>query len=138
MSEPDMIASSFETAGERLGDITAPVYDRYFANCPGSRQLMVHIDQYVQGRMLAEVVELLLTPDPASMRDYLKFETRTHASYGVEATMYRNLLCSVRDVVRDALGKQWRQDHDRAWQGRIDALLAEIHAAVQAAAVTPA
>ena len=133
MTDGDLIASSFEVAGERLGDITAPVYERYFANCAGSRQLMSHIDQYVQGRMLAEVVELLLTPEPATMRDYLRFETRTHASYGVESLMYRNLLDSVRDVVRDTLGEQWGAAHERAWQQRLDALLAEILAAVEVA-----
>jgi hemoglobin-like flavoprotein len=138
MSETDVIAGSLAVAGERLGDITAPVYERYFANCPGSKELMAHIDQYVQGRMLAEVIELLLAPDPTTMRDYLKFETRTHASYGVETAMYRNLLSSVRDVVREALGEQWDTLHERGWQSRIDALLAEILAAVEVAGIVPA
>jgi hemoglobin-like flavoprotein len=138
MTDADPIASSLEIAAERLGDFTAPVYDRYFANCPGSKQLMSHIDRYVQGRMLAEVVELLLESDPAVMRDYLKFETRTHASYGVEATMYRNLLSSVREVVRDALGEAWSETYERAWQARIDALLAEILAAAAVGEESPA
>jgi len=133
MSNVDPVASSLEIAAERLGDFTPPVYERYFANCPGSKQLMSHIDRYVQGRMLAEVVELLLEPNPAVMRGYLQFETRTHASYGVEATMYRNLLSSVREVVREALGEAWSETYDHAWQVRIDALLEEILAAAAAA-----
>lgn len=134
MSDVDPVLQSFEIAGERAGDITAAVYERYFALCPGSKALMSHIDGYVQGRMLEEVVELLLTERPETLHDYLRFETKTHVSYGVEARMYANLLAAVRDTVRDALAQDWNETFDCAWQTRIAALLAEIARATPAPA----
>ncbi len=134
MTQTDLVMQSFEVAAERDGDVTQPVYERYFASCPGSRQLMSHIDGYVQGRMLEEVIELLLTADPAGLRDYLRFEMKTHLSYGVESTMYRNLFSAVRDVVRDALDSDWDAAYEQAWAQRTTALLAEIDVAAEAAA----
>lgn len=126
MTESDPITTSFEIAGDRLGDINAPVYQRYYALCPASKQLMSHIDQYVQGRMLEEVIEVLLTEHLETLRDYLRFETKTHVSYGVEPTMYANLLAAVRDTVRDAMGDDWNATFADAWDARIAMVLAEI------------
>ena len=57
---------------------------------------------------------------------YLEFETRTHASYGVEPYMYANLLLGVRDAVRDAMGDNWTAADQAAWDGRLAELNAEI------------
>jgi hypothetical protein len=126
MSGDDLVMRSFEIAAERVGDITAPVYERYYGLCPASKSLMSHIDGYVQGRMLEEVIELLLTERPETLRDYLRFETKTHVSYGVEQPMYANLLAAVRDTVRDALASDWNVGYERAWDDRVGTLLAEI------------
>jgi len=126
MSEQDLVMHSFEIAADRTGDITAPVYERYFELCPASKNLMSHIDGYVQGRMLEEVIELLLTERPQTLHDYLRFETKTHVSYGVETPMYANLLAAVRDTVRDALAGDWNPGYERAWDDRVGTLLAEI------------
>jgi hypothetical protein len=60
--------------------------------------------------------------------EYLEFETRNHAAYGVEPYMYTNLLTAVKDVVRDALGDDWNGDFEAAWDERLAALLARIEA----------
>jgi hemoglobin-like flavoprotein len=129
-TDTDLVTHTFEIAADRAGDITAAVYERYYARCPASQQLMKHIDRYVQGRMLEEVIELLLTPQPEMLRDYLRFETRTHVSYGVESGMYENLLHAVRDAVRDAVAGDWNDDCARAWDRRIAKLLTEIETAL--------
>ena len=126
MNDTDPVTRSFEMAAERAGDIAAGVYERYYVLCPASKTLMSHIDQYVQGRMLAEVIELLLTERTETLRDYLRFETKTHVSYGVEERMYTNLFAAVRDTVRDALAADWNTGYEQAWDDRIDALLTEI------------
>jgi hypothetical protein len=126
MSDADPVTRSFEIAADRAGDITASVYERYFASCPGSKNLMSHIDRYVQGRMLEEVIELLLTDRPETLHDYLRFETKTHVSYGVQEPMYANLLAAVRDTVRDALASDWNVGYAQAWDDRVDMLLVEI------------
>ena len=126
MTDTDLVMRSFEIAADRIGDITVPVYERYYTSCPGSKQLMSHIDQYVQGRMLEEVIEVLLTEQPGTLHDYLRFETKTHVSYGVEPTMYANLLAAVRDTICAALASDWNADYERAWEQRITMLLNEI------------
>jgi hypothetical protein len=126
VSDADPVMRSFEIAADRTGDITSSVYERYFASCAGSKTLMSHIDGYVQGRMLEEVIELLLSDRPETLQDYLHFETKTHVSYGVEEPMYGKLLAAVRDTVRDALANDWNGEYAQAWDDRIDMLLAEI------------
>jgi len=127
-----LILDSFERAADSAEDITMAVYDRYFARCPESRALMRHVDRHMQGRMMTEVLELLMTEEPHAVRDYLAFETRSHAAYGVERYMYANLLQSVRETVEQALGTEWNAAFAAAWSDRLAALLAEIEAVAPA------
>ena len=127
MTDHGLVLESFELAGERAGDITAAAYERYFARCPESRQLMVLVDQYMRGRMLERVLQLLMSDALDDERGYLEFETRMHASYGVAPHMYGNLLLGVRDTVREALGDAWTSAHEAAWVTR----LAELSAAIR-------
>ena len=124
----ESIERSFELAGERAGDITAPVYEAYFARCPGSRELMKLTDQHMRGRMLESVLLLLMVGTAEEQRDYMAFETKSHTSYRVLPHMYTNLLGAVRDTVRSALGDDWTTAMEAAWSARLDAILQEIHA----------
>ncbi len=130
MTDTDAIIESLVQAGEVAGDITPAVYASYFAACPESRELMSHVDQYMQGRMLAEVLRLLMGEEAATDASYLHFETHNHASYGVKQHMYTNLLLAVRDAVRGVLGDDWHPRHESAWQARVEELLAEIDTAL--------
>ena len=125
----DLIERSFELAGERAGDITAAVYEAYFARCPGSRELMKLTDQYMRGRMLESVLVMLMVGSAQEQREYIRFETKSHLSYGVLPHMYENLLGAVRDTVRAALGSDWTPPIEAAWSARLDNILQEIHAA---------
>ena len=129
MTDLDCVLETFQRAGERAGDITTSVYEHYFTRCPESRQLMVLVDQYMRGRMLERVLELLMAEAYDDERSYLEFETRMHASYGVLPHMYNNLLLGVRDAVRGALADDWNTAHEAAWTSRLALLTAEIHAA---------
>jgi hemoglobin-like flavoprotein len=124
----DLIEQSLELAGERAGDITEPVYEAYFARCPGSRELMKLTDQYMRGRMLESVLVLLMVGSAQEQRDYIRFEAKSHLSYGVLPHMYANLLGAVRDTVRGALGADWTPAIEAAWSARLDAILGEIEA----------
>lgn len=125
-TDTDLVLSSLEIASEKAGDVAPQVYERYYATCPGSQELMNHVDQYIQGRMMAEVLRLVMTPEPRTEREYLRFETRSHESYGVRLSMYHDLFTSLRDVVRDALSDDWNNAFESAWERRLNALLAEI------------
>jgi len=133
MSDAAHIAASLERAGERGGDITAAVYRRYFAAYPCARELMAHTDDPMQGRMLAEVIHLLMAEALDGENEYLAFEVRNHASFGVRPEMYRDLFEAVRASVRELLDRdEWSAEIDAAWTRQIERILRAIaaHAAV--------
>ncbi len=119
---------SLELAAERGGDIYPAIYDAYFARCAGSRDLMQLTDIHMRGRMLDSLFELLLADDVAEQFAYLRFETKNHASWGVQAHMYENLLAAVRDTVREACGDEWTPAMAAQWETHVGALVAEIRA----------
>lgn len=122
----DPVLASFERTAEVAGDITAAVYRRFYARAPEAERLMQHVDPHMQGRMLEELLDLLMTPPEDLSADYLRFETGNHRGYGVTADQYRPLLEAVRDTVREALGDGWDERCAEAWQRRIDCLDAEL------------
>lgn len=129
MNTNDLILSSLEIASEKAGDITDPVYQHYFAACPESKELMWHLDKLVQGKMLEEVLRLLMLEEYTPESGYLNFEVRTHQqSYSVLGYMYDNLLNSILKAVKEAVDKDWSPEFEAAWQRRIDSLLKAIKA----------
>jgi len=126
MSDLDL-QRSLEIAAERGGDIYPAIYDAYFARCAGSHELMRLTDPYMRGRMLDSVFQVLMGESAAEQHGYLRFETTTHATYGVQSHMYENLLTAVRDVVRAACGDDWSAGMAAAWDARLAGILEEIH-----------
>jgi hypothetical protein len=133
MGEPDLVLHSFELAAESDEDITARVYQTFIAASPQSEPLMDHMDEHMLGRMMEEVLTVLMAEDPGSQRDYLDFEIDSHRAYDVEQTMYRKLLEAVRDTIMGMLGVSWNGDYQSAWETRMAAVEQEID---QAAAAT--
>jgi len=135
VSEQDIagVSDSLERCAEAAGDITEEVYQRFFKVCGNAVDLMGHSDQYMKGRMLAQVVELLLTDEHMGEEGYLRWEVDNHVlAYGVDVGMYNAFLDALRDTVRDAVGDAWGPAHAKAWAGRVDSLLEEIYAEAQA------
>jgi hemoglobin-like flavoprotein len=129
MTTEDLVYRSFEIAAERLGDIVEPVYARYFARDPNAAALMAHVDQYTRGRMLDEVLRLLMATEYTDDQGYLNFEVKNHdLAYRVHAEMYAELLEAVRDTLRETLGADWDERYAAAWGERLGALLGEIEA----------
>lgn len=134
MDAGDPVIASLEIAAERAGDLREEVYERYYAACPDAEQLMAHVDEHMQGRMLDEVLRLLMVSDLGSEQGYLNFEVENHRGYKVEPGMYPDLFRAVEQVVRKALGADWSAAFDAAWVARITALLAEIDQRASASA----
>jgi hypothetical protein len=134
----DPILTTFEQAAERAGDITADIYRRYYAQCPAAEQVMAHVDPYMQGRMMDEVLTLVMTEADELPDGYLKFETANHASYGVSLDMYPDLLRAVQDSVRAAVGDDWTDACESAWRARVGALIERIEAVAPAEPVKAA
>ncbi|HSG90213.1 MAG TPA: globin [Pseudomonadales bacterium] len=126
MSDVERVIESLECAAEQGGDLSPAFYAEYFRLCPDSRGLMKHIDEHVQGRMLASVYELLMLPDAGEQQRFIAFEVQTHRAYGARRYMYDHLFQALRNVIRDACGKAWTPQWEHAWNDRVEALLAEI------------
>jgi hypothetical protein len=125
----DPVYRSLELAAESVGDLTPLVYEKYFNRCVGSAALMSHIDDIVRGRMLQEVMRLVMLADYSDEQQYLDFEVRNHrTAYSVEPHMYGNLLSALRDTVREAVDGNWNDSFESTWNDRIAALLSEIGA----------
>lgn len=120
------VIASLECAAAGDIDLVPVFYAEYFRLCPDSRGLMKHVDEHVQGRMLASVYELLMLPDSAAQQRLIAFEVQTHRAYGARRWMYDHLFQALHTVLRDACGDDWRPEWDRAWARRVATLLAEI------------
>jgi hemoglobin-like flavoprotein len=123
------IIESLELVAENAGDISPAILQRYFAKCPASAKLMDHMDRYMLGRMLDQVLLLVMEDDDNELQNYLRFETSSHSSYGVEQYMYEHLFEAVLETVTDAAGSAWTQPFQQAWQARISSLLQSIREA---------
>lgn len=130
MIDANPVLTSFELAAESGRDITADAYERFYARCPEAREVMSHVDEHMQGRMLEEVLELLMTEDGEVDDGQLAFEMSNHRAYGTSPEHYRPLLEAVRDTVAAELGNNWTDDIATAWEQRITNLLGQIRAHV--------
>lgn len=128
-TESETITEALEMVAERAGDITGAVFDRYFERCSDSKALMEHTDEYMRGRMMEQVLLLLMEPGESELESYLEFETTNHRAYGVEQYMYERLMSAVTDVVAKALGDDYSPDMQSAFAARTGFLLKEIAAA---------
>jgi hypothetical protein len=132
MSASDLVVESLEHAATIVDDLTAPVLQRYAAACPASATLMAHMDEHMRGRMMVDVLTLLMTPPAEVDQGYLHFEVASHRAYGVEVEQFPDLFDCVRDTVRTLLGSAWNDATARAWQARIDGHLAAIRTVADA------
>lgn len=122
------ISNSLEQCAEAVGDITQPVYARFFNQCSAAEPLMGHSDDGMKGRMLAQVIELLLTDEHLGDDGYLRWEVDNHLlAYGVEVDMYPAFFTAVRDTVKASLGNRWGVDQANAWTTRIERLLQDVY-----------
>lgn len=123
MSTQELMMDSLMMVAEKSGDINTAVYERYFEKSPGSEELMSHIDHLVRGKMMEEVLRLLMLEDISGESQYLTFETKTHEeAYSVMQPMYGSLLTSIWEVVREELAEDWTDEFENAWQERIGSL----------------
>jgi hemoglobin-like flavoprotein len=133
VSDDDLVLRSFERAAETGEDVTRRVHQSFLAADEQHAPLMDHMDEHMLGRMMEEVLTVLMAEEPASQRAYLHFEIDSHRAYGVLVSMYPDFLAAVRDTIRELLGDNWNPDYESAWNERISQVLAEINLAAQAA-----
>ena len=92
---------------------------------------MEHMDEYMRGRMMDQVLLLLMETDDEELNSYLNFETRNHISYGVTDDMYESLMSAVQDVIRESLGEDFTPQVEAGFKQRTDFLLSAIQTAAR-------
>lgn len=122
----EIITGIMEIVADRAGDITPRVFERYFELSTSAKSLMDHMDEHMLGRMMEQVLLLLMETDDEELNGYLNFETHTHISYGVDSDMYRYLMAAVRDVIEQSLGEDFTPDMADAFAARTEFLLQAI------------
>jgi hypothetical protein len=131
MSEHDPVVASLEQLADDAGDVSQELFRRFSASCPASAALMSHMDDYMLGRMMQDVLLLVMTPPDEIDRHYLSFEVDSHRAYGVTPEMFEPLLVIVRDSVKEHLGERWTPRLEAAWAERIEQLVAHIAGVAQ-------
>jgi hemoglobin-like flavoprotein len=123
----DPIYQSLELVAERSGDITEQVYQKYFASSPESGELMEYVDPGPRGKMIDEILRLVMVEDYHEEEGYLNWEVDNHEiAYSVKPEMYDPLFGALIDTVREAVGADWTDDMEEAWRTRTSSLRQEI------------
>ncbi|MGD9811314.1 MAG: globin [Sphingobium sp.] len=112
------------------GDITAAVYDQFFAIRPEAEAMFgagSEAGEVTKGRMLAYVIDVVV--DQASGQSYMPELLRSvredHAGYGaIDLGFYADFLTALADVVRSVLGPKWQKSDAAAWDRLRTQLLA--------------
>jgi len=126
MPAEDLIYASLERLAEQHDDVTALLHEHFAARAPESAALMTHMDEHMLGRMMSDLLALVMTPPEEIDNGYLGFEVQSHRAYGVTLDMFPPLLEVVRDAAREASGTDWDADTDRAWDRRVQDIRAAI------------
>ena len=123
MSSLQPLLTSMEIAASVQPDIYDHAFERYFELCPESKELLRHADNLMLGRMMEQVMSLLMEEDVEDLEVYFRFEVGNHEGYGAQLPMYEHLFQACRDVVAKNCEGQWDADTDRSWSAQIDTLL---------------
>lgn len=127
MSEQNLIIASLDIIADKDIDIFPLVYGHYYQECPESEALMLDASAQAKGKMLEEVMRLLMSDDLSVEESYLGFEIKYHEdAYRVHQSMYVSLLNAVVSAIKEALGESWNENFNNAWEKRIASLLQAI------------
>ena len=129
VNEIALISDSLECYAERHGDLAPRVYERFFELNPEAAALMEYSDEYMRGRMFASMVELFLSDEHLEPGGYLDWELENHIkAYSATTVMYESLFQSMRDVLDNDLGADWRPEWQQAWANRIEHIMIKVDA----------
>lgn len=126
-NEIALISDSLELYAERHGDMAPRVYERFFERNLEAAALMEYSDEYMRGRMFASMLELFLSDEHLDPGGYLDWELENHIkAYSATTAMYESLFQSMRDVLDNDLGADWRPEWQQALANRIDRIMEQV------------
>ena len=88
---------------------------------------MEYSDEFMRGRMSASMLELFLSDEHLEPGGYLTWELENHIkAYSATTAMYESLFQSMRDVLDNGLGADWRSEWQEAWASRIGRIMEHV------------
>ena len=129
MSAIDRVIACLEICAETLGDITPLVFERFFAYDVEAAALMQHSDPHMQGRMMEQTLELLMTDEHFGEGGYLAWELDNHLdAYQATPAMYGAFFRAIGDVLKIGSGDHWTPVETAAWDERVALIMQQVHA----------
>ena len=113
------ITVSLEGLVESLGDPQPQIYQRMFAQYPNTESLFIlDTDGGVRGSMLQTTIEAILDYAANNRLDKVSLAAwrSHHLAYDVDAETFTSFFAIIRDCAKEALGADWDQAMDQAWQ----------------------
>ncbi|MFT5692794.1 MAG: hypothetical protein ACI92E_002130 [Oceanicoccus sp.] len=127
MNALDVVVNTLEQCAERDVDLTPLIYEDFFESCSEAFPLMGHSDQYMRGRMVAQIFEVIMDDTLHNEGGYLGWEVNAHVKdYGVKDDMYDAFFASIKKAVKVTIEEEWQDEQDFAWDARINQILAVI------------
>jgi len=122
-SELQPLIATLESAALAAPDIYELAFNRYFELCPESKVLLQHSDALMRGRMMEQVMGLLMDESASELEIYFKFEVANHEGYGAVPRMYRHLFAACKEVTQANSGGAWTAIANDCWDKQISLLL---------------
>ena len=122
MSKLQPLLDSLETAATVAPNIYELAFNRYFELCPESAELLQHTDELMRGRMMEQVMSLLMDEDVENLDVYFKFEVSNHEGYGALLPMYAHLFQACKEVARSNNEQTWTEQAELVWDKQISVL----------------
>lgn len=117
------LLDSLEAAAAAAPNIYELVFNRYFELCPESAELLQHSDELMRGRMMEQVMSLLMDEDVESLDVYFKFEVSNHEGYGALLPMYAHLFQACKEVTQANSDTQFSELTNGVWDDQIAVLI---------------
>ena len=123
----DLITETLSECAETLGDIVPVVYERFFELDAQSAALMQHADEYMQGRMLEQVFELVMSDEPFGKEGFLDWELNNHLiAYQATPPMYEALFQALVETVKKGAPGSWSDAAETAWAERSEQVMKRV------------
>ncbi len=125
--EQAAITEALELCAETGVDIVPTVFERFFDRDTQARDLMLHSDPHMRGRMFEATLDLFLSSEHLGPGNYLDWELDNHlVAYRATPAMYQSFFDSVTDVIRELVGSDWKPHHEQAWVNRVSRIMQQV------------
>lgn len=119
----DLVTASLELAAERVDDLVPLVYERLFSVRPDLLSIFAvaagSVPRSGMGNMVNEILRLMLADGEAVLQSEAQAAVVFHVGWGLDMSMYVDILQSVMAAVQGACADAWTPAMSTAWRDRL-------------------